>query len=269
MSLLTKAFIMGVVEGLTEFLPISSTGHLIITGDLIGFKGGSFHTMFEIVIQLGAILAVVYYYRKKIVDSFAHILPGQRGFNLWFKMLIAFLPSAAFGVLLNDYIEKYLFSSFTVALALIAGGILILIVEKAFGRNGVDDIDEAGLGQSFVIGLAQCLSLFPGMSRSASTIMGGMAAGLSVKAAAEFSFFLAIPTMFAATAYSLLKGFASMSAIEWQALGIGFVMSFIVALLAVDKFLSYLTKNSLKPFAYYRILVGVAMILLITSGIVN
>jgi len=269
MTLILKSIIMGIVEGLTEFLPISSTGHLIIAGDLIGFKGGSFEKLFEIVIQLGAILAVVYYYRVKIMDSLRHILPGQRGFNLWLKMFIAFLPAAVIGVLLNDYIERYLFSSFTVAIALIVGGLLIILVENAFGRSGLNDMEKTSAGQSFIIGIAQCFSLFPGMSRSASTIMGGMVAGLSVKAAAEFSFFLAIPTMFAATGYSLLKGFSDMSSLEWQALGAGFAVSFIVALLAVDKFLSYLGKHSLKSFAYYRIIVGILMIALILTGIVK
>ncbi|AYO30033.1 undecaprenyl-diphosphate phosphatase [Biomaibacter acetigenes] len=269
MILLLKAFIMGIVEGLTEFLPISSTGHLIIVGDLIGFKGSSFNVMFEIVIQLGAILAVVFYYRKKIFDSILNILPGRWGFNLWFKMFIAFIPSAVIGVLLNNYIEAHLFSSFTVAIALVLGGILMILVENIFGRYGMDDMDNTSIGQSFLIGVAQCLSLFPGMSRSASTIMGGLVAGLSARAAAEFSFFLAIPTMFGATVFSLHKGISSMTSLEWQALGVGFVMSFIVALFAVDKFLSYLGKHSLKSFAYYRIVVGVLMIVLITAGIVK
>ncbi|HHW03848.1 MAG TPA: undecaprenyl-diphosphate phosphatase [Thermoanaerobacterales bacterium] len=269
MSIFIKAFIMGIVEGLTEFLPISSTGHLIIVGDLIGFKGSSFTVMFEIVIQLGAILAVVFYYRKKIFDSLLNIMPGRWGFNLWFKMLIAFIPAAVLGVLFNDYIEAHLFSSFTVAIALILGGLLMILVENVFGRYGMDDMDKTSLGQSFAIGVAQCLSLFPGMSRSASTIMGGLAAGLSARAAAEFSFFLAIPTMLGATVFSLHKGISSMTPVEWQALGIGFVMSFIVALFAVDKFLSYLGKHSLKSFAYYRIVVGIIMIVLITVGIVK
>jgi len=268
MSLLTKALIMGIVEGLTEFLPISSTGHMIIVGDFIDFKGGSFHTMFEIVIQLGAILAVVYYYRHKIIDSLKHIRPGDRGFELWFKILIAFLPAAVIGILINDIIGKYLFSSFTVAIALIIGGFLMILAENYFGRSGLDDMDKTDSKQAFTIGIGQCLALIPGMSRSASTIMGGMAAGLSVKAAAEFSFFLAIPTMIAASAYTLFKGYSGMNRVEWQALGIGFIVSFIVALLAVDRFLSFLKKHSLKSFAYYRIVFGVIMIVLIVNGII-
>lgn len=269
MSLLIKAFIMGIVEGITEFLPISSTGHMIIVGDFIDFKGGSFHTMFQIVIQLGAILAVVYYYREKIFDSLRHLKPGQWGFELWFKICVAFLPAAIVGVLLNDIIEEYFFSSFTVAIALIIGGIMMIMAENHFGRSGLDDMDRTNVQQSFIIGVSQCMALFPGMSRSASTIMGGMAAGLSVKAAAEFSFFLAIPTMIGATAYSLLKGFSNLNALEWQALGVGFLVSFIVALFAVDKFLAYLKRRPLKNFAYYRIVVGIIMIILITTGMIK
>lgn len=269
MVLILKALIMGIVEGLTEFLPISSTGHLIIVGDIIGFKGTSFHTMFEIVIQLGAILAVVYYYRTKIFASLRHLAPGQWGFDLWLKMIIAFLPAAIIGVLVHDYIEEYLFSPKTVAIALIIGGVMMIAAENIFGRVGLNDMDKTSKGQAFVIGIAQCLSLFPGMSRSASTIMGGMAAGLSTKAAAEFSFFLAIPTMLGATVYSLMKGVSGISNIELQALGVGFIMSFIVALLAVDRFLSYLKKHPLKTFAYYRIFVGVLMLALVFMGFVG
>lgn len=267
MSLLIKAIIMGVVEGLTEFLPVSSTGHMIIVGDFIDFKGENFHTMFEIVIQLGAILAVIFYYRNKIIDSLRHLRPGDKGFKLWIKIFVAFLPSAVIGLLFNDIIEQYLFSSFTVAIALIVGGFLMIFAENVFGRWGLDDMDKTDVKQAFTIGIGQCLALIPGMSRSASTIMGGMAAGLSTKAAAEFSFFLAIPTMIAASSYSLIKGFSSMSSIQWQALGIGFVVSFFVALLAVDGFLSFLKKHSLKSFAYYRILAGIIMIILIVSGV--
>ncbi|MGB3963399.1 MAG: undecaprenyl-diphosphate phosphatase, partial [Tepidanaerobacteraceae bacterium] len=148
MGLLIKAFIMGVVEGLTEFLPVSSTGHMIIVGDFIDFKGESFHTMFEIVIQLGAILAVIFYYRDKIIDSLRHLRPGERGFELWFKIFIAFLPSAVIGLLLDDLIEEYLFSSFTVAIALIVGGFLMIFAENLFGRWGMDDMDKTDIRQA-------------------------------------------------------------------------------------------------------------------------
>jgi len=269
MILILKAIVMGIVEGLTEFLPISSTGHLIITEELMGFDSEKFNILFEIVIQLGAILAVVYYYRAKIFQSLKELMPGRAGFNLWFKIFVAFLPSAIIGLMLNDFIETYLFSSLTVAIALVVGGILMILIENAFGRGGLNDMEKASLKQAFIIGIAQCFALYPGMSRSASTIMGGLIAGLSTKAAAEFSFFLAIPTMIGATVFSLAKGFMNLSALQWQALGVGFVVSFIVALLAVDKFLSFLGKHSLKPFAYYRILFGALMIALIYGGIIR
>ena len=226
--------------------------------------------MFEIVIQLGAILAVVFYYRKKIFASLKNLKPGSWGFNLWFKIFIAFIPAAVIGLLTHKYIEEHLFSPFTVAIALIAGAIMMIVIEDTFGkRYKIDNMDKVDTKKSLLIGIAQVMSLFPGMSRSASTIMGGMLAGLSVKAAAEFSFFLAIPTMFAATTLSLLKGFSAMSLLEWQALAVGFITSFLTALFVVDKFLSYLTRHSLKPFAYYRLAVGVLMILLVAEKIVK
>ncbi|KYO64296.1 undecaprenyl-diphosphate phosphatase [Thermovenabulum gondwanense] len=266
MPLIIKAIIMGIVEGLTEFLPVSSTGHLIIAGDFLGFKGSRFNITFEIVIQLGAILAVIFYYRKKIYNSLLNLAPGRSGFRLWSNIFIAFIPSALLGVFLNDYIETYLFSSFTVAIALVVGGVLMILTENAFGRYGLNEIEKAGFGQSLLIGIAQCLALFPGMSRSASTIMGGLAAGFSLKGAAEFSFFLAIPTMIAASLFSLLKGIGAMGVLEWQALGAGFIVSFIVALIAIDKFLSYVSNRSLKPFAYYRIVFGILILFLVLSG---
>lgn len=269
MSLYVKSFIMGIIEGLTEFLPVSSTGHMIIAGDIIDFKGRTFHSMFEVVIQLGAILAVVYYYRTKIINSLKSLRPGERGFEFWLKIVIAFIPAAVVGALVHDYIEEYFFSSFTVAIALIVGGILMILSENIFGRSGLRDMEKTDKRQALTIGISQCLALIPGMSRSASTIMGGMVAGLSVKAAAEFSFFLAIPTMFGATFYSILKGFESITSVEWKAIGIGFVVSFFVAMLAIDRFLNYLKNNSLKTFAYYRIVLGILMLVLIHSGIVS
>jgi undecaprenyl-diphosphatase len=268
MSLILKAFIMGIVEGLTEFLPISSTGHLIIMGDFLHFTD-EYAKMFKIVIQLGAILAVVYYYREKIWNSLKNLSPGKWGYKLWYKIIIAFIPSAILGITLFKYVNKYLFSSFTVSIALIIGAIMMIIVENTFKDNKINDIDIVDNRKSFWIGVAQCMSLFPGMSRSASTIMGGMMVGLTVKTAAEFSFFLAIPTMFAATAFDLLKNITYMTMLEWEALAVGFIMSFIVALIVIDKFLSYLSKHSLKPFAYYRLIVGIVMIILILKGIIK
>lgn len=267
MDLVIKAIILGIVEGVTEFLPISSTGHLIIFGHFLNFSG-AFAVTFEIVIQLGAILAVLFFYWNRIMDSLKNLKPGKWGFQLWLWILIAFLPSAVLGIVTNDFVEKFLFSPLTVSIAMIFGAVLILIVERVFRTAKIQDIQKIGGKRSFYIGLAQCLSLFPGMSRSASTIMGGLIAGLSVKAAAEFSFFLAIPTMFAATGYSLVKGVAAMSTTQWLALAIGFVVSFMVAFLVVGKFLSFLGKYSLKPFAYYRLIIGIVMVFIVVTGLI-
>ncbi|HAN09754.1 MAG TPA: undecaprenyl-diphosphatase [Clostridiales bacterium] len=269
MDLIIKAIILGIVEGITEFLPVSSTGHLILFGHFLGFNEGSFKILFYVVIQLGAILAVVFYYRKRIWESLKNIRVGQWGFKLWLIILIAFIPSAMLGFLFNDYIDEYLFSPLTVSIALIVGAILMIIIEKKFANRDSEDITDISKRKSLIIGFAQCMALIPGMSRSASTIMGGMIVGLSVKVAAEFSFFLAIPTMFAATGYSLLKGFAAMSTTEWVALAVGFITSFIVAFIVIGKFLEFLTKNSLKVFAHYRLVVGFIMLILIAFEVVK
>jgi undecaprenyl-diphosphatase len=266
MDLILKAIILGIVEGITEFLPISSTGHLIVFGHFLDFTG-PFAVTFEIVIQLGAILAVVVFYWKRILESLKNLKPGQWGFRLWLWMLIAFVPSAVLGLLTNDFVEQYLFSPLTVAIAMIVGALLILVVEKLVRTAKYNDMLKVGAKKSFLIGLAQCLSLFPGMSRSASTILGGLMVGLSAKAAAEFSFFLAIPTMFAATGYSLVKGVGAMTATEGLALAVGFIASFAVAFLVVGRFLSFLGKHSLKPFAYYRLAVGTIMIFIAALGL--
>jgi undecaprenyl-diphosphatase len=264
MEMIFKAIVLGIVEGVTEFLPVSSTGHLILTGYIIGFSG-PFSVIFYIIIQLGAILAVVVYYKEKIIKSLHNVKPGEWGYKLWVQIIIAFIPSAFFGLIFNDIIEKYLFSALTVSLALIVGAILILIVEKQVSSARKDDILSISPRESLLIGLAQCMSLFPGMSRSASTMIGGMLLGLSTKAAAEFSFFLAIPTMFAATGYSLLKGVSTMTSIEWISLAVGFIVSFLVAYIVVGKFITYIGNHSLKIFAYYRLIVGVIMLFVISN----
>jgi len=257
-----KAIWLGIVEGVTEFLPVSSTGHLILAGHFLKFSG-PFSVLFDIFIQLGAILAVVVYYRKKIFQSLLHLKLSEWGFKLWSLIIIAFLPSAILGFLMNDFIEKYLFSPRTVSIALIVGAILILIVEKRRSTVVKEDVLSLSRKDSLLIGLAQCMSLFPGMSRSASTMLGGLLLGLSAKAAAEFSFFLAIPTMLAATGYSLIKGFSTITSLEWITLLIGFFVSFFVAYIVVGKFIVYLGKHSLQIFAYYRLVVGIVMLFLL------
>lgn len=274
-----KAIIMGVVEGITEFLPISSTGHMIIVGHFIGFEtpyvSDSYVKMFEVVIQLGAILSVVVYYWDKIKKSFCNFFgKNKSGLKFWLNIIIAFIPSAVVGLALNDFIHKNLFSTITVISALIIGGILMIVIENKYRRKyKINDLDKISFFQSFKIGCFQCLALWPGMSRSASTIMGAWISGLSTVAAAEFSFFLAIPTMFAASGWSLLKLVVKekvvMSAIEIVALGAGFIVAFIVALLVIDKFMNFLKKKPMRIFAIYRIFIGIVLLGLSLMNIIS
>jgi undecaprenyl-diphosphatase len=266
LDLIFKAIILGVVEGVTEFLPISSTGHLIIAGHFLGFSG-PFSILFDIIIQLGAILAVIVYYRNRLYASLINLRPGQWGMKFWLLIFVAFLPSAIIGLVFNQAIEKFLFSPLVVSIAMIAGALLILIVEKLVTRKSRADLLGMKFSESFLIGLSQCMALIPGMSRSASTMIGGLLIGLSAKAAAEFSFFLAIPTMFAATGFSLVKASTALTANEWIALAIGFAVSFLVAYLVVGKFLNYLSKHNLAVFAYYRLIIGCTFVVLIALNV--
>lgn len=202
--LISKSIILGVVEGITEFLPISSTGHMIIVGHFINFKG-DFAKLFEIVIQLGAILAVVFLFRNRIFHSLKTLKPKEYGFTLWSKMILAFLPAGVLGLLFHKMIEEHLMNPVTVSFALVLGGILMIYAENKYRKNDkIQTIEQVGYKAAFIIGCFQCLSLlWPGFSRSAATIIGGWIMGLSSVAAAEFSFFLAIPTMIAATVFSL------------------------------------------------------------------
>lgn len=269
-----KAAVIGIVEGITEFLPISSTGHMIIVGSLINFKAPTYDkvyiNMFEIVIQLGAILAVVVLYWDKIFNSLKNLMPGKWGFKLWTTILVAFLPSAIVGVLFNNIIEKKLFNSITVASALILGGILMIYMENKYRRgNSTKSIENVSILQAFKIGCFQCLSLWPGMSRSASTIMGGWISGLTNVAAAEFSFFLAIPTMVAASGWSLIKVKIDISILQVIALAIGFVISFLVALVVVEKFMNFLKRKPMRIFAIYRIFVGIIVLVLALTKVIS
>lgn len=273
--LLLKAVIIAIVEGITEFLPVSSTGHMIITSDIINFvetAGIDFVQMYEVVIQLGAILAIMVLYRKKIIDSIVHL--KEYGFRMWFYIFIAFLPSAIIGVLVNDLIKSKLFNTFSVSLGLIVGAIILLLVEKYFSNRNLDkqtqDIRDVNLKQALGIGCFQVLSLWPGMSRSSSTISGAWIFGCSTKLAAEFSFFLAIPTMVGASVYELFgmdySGFTSGHAI---ALVVGFLVAFLVAILVVDTFIKFLRKYPMKYFAYYRIGIAILLILLVHFNIIK
>lgn len=273
--LMLRAVIIGIVEGITEFLPISSTGHMIIVEHLINFQAPyypkEYVDMFTVVIQLGAIIAVIVLYWNKIISSFRNLKPGKWGFRLWLNMIIAFIPSAIVGLLSNDFREKYLMGPSTVAAALIVGGFMMIIIENKYRRKAkIRSIDEVNIKQSVFIGCFQCLSLWPGMSRSASTIMGAWISGLNGVAAAEFSFFLAIPTMIAASGYELVKtSFASITTPQIIALAVGFIVSFIVALIVVEKFIEFLKKKPMRVFAIYRIFIGVVLSLFIAAKMIK
>jgi undecaprenyl-diphosphatase len=255
-----QALIIAIVEGLTEFLPVSSTGHMMITTALLGMEATPFVKLFTIAIQLGAILSVVVLYFKRFFRS--------AGF--YFKLVVAFIPSAIAGVLLGDWIDAQLENVFGVAVALFAGGIVLLFIDRWFKNHSVTDSDNITYPVAFKIGLFQCLALFPGVSRSASTIIGGLTQKLTRQAAAEFSFFLAVPTMFAATAKKLLdfyKDNISISAHEINLLLFGNVIAFIVAALAIKTFIGILNKHGFKGFGIYRIVVGGLLIILFIAGV--
>lgn len=246
-----KAVILGIVEGLTEFLPVSSTGHLIITGDLLRFNGDT-ATVFEIFIQLGAILAVVWHYQEKIMSTIANLdqPPARR---LAVNLIIAFIPAAVVGLLFHRYITHYLFSPLTVAGALIVGGVAILAIERLPLSQRVQSMEAMTPMDALKVGVAQTAALFPGISRAGATIMGGLLGGLSRPTATEFSFFLAIPTMFAATLYDLYKNRALLHAGDAVTFAAGFMLAFVTALLVVRLFLSFVRRHDFRYFAYYRI----------------
>ncbi|BAU48693.1 UDP pyrophosphate phosphatase [Sulfurifustis variabilis] len=256
--LVVQAVILGIVEGLTEFLPVSSTGHLIIVGDAMGFTGERAKT-FEIFIQLGSIFGVMWHYRTRLADLALRIhRPPERRFVL--NLLLAFLPAALVGLLLHGAIKEHLFNPFTVAGALVAGGVVILLIERLPRRERVATLDAIRPIDALKIGMAQTLALFPGVSRSGATIMGGLVAGLSRKAATEFSFFLAMPTMFAATLYALYKDLGHLTGDHLLLFAAGFVTAFFSALVVVRAFLAYVARHTFVPFAYYRIGFGLLVL---------
>ena len=261
--LLLKAFILGVVEGATEFLPVSSTGHLIIVGDLLDFNDAK-GKVFEIVIQLGAILAVCWEYRQRLRDVAAHLgQPSAQRFVA--NLAIAFLPAAILGLIFHDAIKTYLFSPITVAVALIVGGFLILAIERWAPKVDTPTVDDMDWKHALKIGLAQCCALIPGVSRAGSTILGGVVFGLSRMAATEFSFFLAIPIMLAATGYDLFKNWALLDVHDLPMFAIGFVTAFIAALIATKTLLRYVAHHDFRVFAWYRIVFGVIVLAYFTG----
>lgn len=272
--LLLKAVILGIVEGITEFLPISSTGHMILVGAFLGTDKGTykdFFTLFEIAIQFGAILAVVVLYRKRIVDVFRNLGRGQYGLRLILSVLAALVPTVIIAKLFYKKIGKVLMFPLPVALSMVVGGIALIIMERAFHKNRkVRRMEDVTVKEGFMIGVFQCLSfLWPGFSRSASTIMGGWVVGLTTVAAADFTFFLAIPTMFGATAYSLVDAKMHLTGIEVAALIVGFVVAFIVALIVVKKFIGFLKHKPLRVFGYYRIAAGVVILACVAAGLLH
>ncbi len=256
------AVVLGVVEGVTEFLPISSTGHLILASDLLGFEGRRAE-VFQIFIQLGAILSVVWEYRRRLTRQVVELPRSARARGFTIRLFVAFLPSAVLGLLVHDYLLEQLFYPATVALALIVGALLILLVEALPLRVSTHELGSVSMKQALGIGLAQCLALWPGFSRSAATILGGLSFGLDRRAATEFSFFLAIPTMFAATSYSLFKRHQWLEPGDAIWLALAFVISFFVALAAIRWFLHYVSTHSFVVFAWYRLAVGVVVLLVL------
>lgn len=255
-----EAFVIAVVEGLTEFLPVSSTGHMILTQAILGMESDDFVKLFTVNIQFGAILSVLLLYWKRFLQSV----------SFYIKLLIAFIPAAVVGLAAGDYIDELLESPLVVAIALLIGGIFLLFVDTLF--NNTDETKEVNNKSAFMIGVFQCIAMIPGVSRSAATIIGGMAQGLSRKTAAEFSFFLAVPTMAAASGYKLLKLFLDENRPDnvfeqWGVLLFGNFIAFIVAVLAIRFFISYLTRYGFKVFGWYRIIVGLAIIILLFAGI--
>ena len=278
---LFKVLILGIVEGLTEFLPISSTGHLILFGKFIELSPKEFSNAFFVIIQLGAILSVLYLYfndlnpigkykiQEKVGDKYKSLslkdkwkLRDMPTMRLLAKIIIGFLPAAVLGFLFDDLIDKYLFNEVTVSIALIFYGIIIILMEKKNKDSNFkyNDLDDISLKTAFFIGVFQCLAMVPGTSRSAATIIGAMLLGCSRTSAAKFSFYLAIPTMLGATALKVIKIGISFSLLQWFLIIVGGIVSYIVALIVIKKFLSYIRNNDFTYFGIYRIILGILVL---------
>ncbi len=257
-TLLQAAF-LGLVEGLTEFIPVSSTGHLILLIDIMGFKGPPGKT-FEIIIQLGAIFAICWLYRHKLIGLLLGLPKDKSAQKFTINVCLAFFPAAVIGVILHDFIKNVLFSPYVVSTSLIIGGIAILIIEKNIPKAKHHSIETLPPRTALAIGFAQCIAMIPGVSRSGATIMGSLLLKVDRKAATEFSFFLAIPTMLGATAYDIYKKYDVMSFDNATVIAIGFFSAFFAAMLVVKALIKFISTHGFTPFAYYRILVGVVML---------
>ncbi|WP_316808109.1 undecaprenyl-diphosphate phosphatase [Pedobacter agri] len=254
-----EAVILAIIEGLTEFLPVSSTGHMIIGSSFMGIASDPFVKLFTVAIQLGAILSVVVLYFKRFFKSI----------NFYIKLIVAFIPAAIFGLLLSKKIDELLESPMAVGISLLVGGIILLFVDKWFNKPTINEEDDVTYLTALKIGFFQCIAMIPGVSRSGATIVGGMSQKLSRKVAAEFSFFLAVPTMFAATGKKLFDFYKEGNTItpeQTNLLIIGNVVAFIVALLAIKSFIGYLNKHGFKMFGWYRIVAGLIIIILLMTG---
>ncbi|MBL7739111.1 MAG: undecaprenyl-diphosphate phosphatase [Chitinophagaceae bacterium] len=269
-----QAVIIAIVEGITEFLPISSTGHMIITSSLLGIEKEEFTKLFEVAIQFGAILAVVVLYWHKFFDF--------RRWQFYLKLIIGVIPALALGFLFSDKIDKLLESPMTVAISMLAGGIILLFIDKAFNKSTVQADDQISYGKAFIVGVWQTIAMIPGVSRSAASIIGGMQQKFTRNLAAEFSFFLAVPTMFAATVYSLFvkkweqsgiprKGYEIIleSRDNTIAFVLGNITAFIVAILAIRFFINYLKVYGFKVFGWYRIIAGIILLILLFAGVIK
>jgi len=266
--ILVKALILGVVEGLTEFLPVSSTGHLILAGDLLGFNDER-GKLFEIVIQCGAILAVCWEFRSKIAKVVGGLGSEPEAQRFALNLVIAFIPAAVLGLAFGKAIKAQLFQPVPVALAFIVGGFIILWAEKREHTVRIREVEELRWLDALKLGFAQAFALIPGTSRSGATIIGGLLFGLSRKAATEFSFFLAIPTLFAASAYQLYKERALLSLDDWGMWTVGFFAAFVSAFLCVRWLLRYISHHDFTPFAWYRIAFGLVVLGTAYSGTVD
>lgn len=250
-----EALILAIVEGITEFLPISSTGHMILAEGVLGMKSNEFVQAFIVNIQFGAILSVVVLYWKRFFQTL----------GFYYKLFVAFLPAAFFGLLLGDFIDSLLENVYVVAIMLVLGGVVLLFVDKWFDK--VSENQEVSYKKALIIGFFQVIAMIPGVSRSAATIIGGMTQKLTRKTAAEFSFFLAVPTMFAASGYKLVKNYEIFTVDNIGILLFGNVVAFIVAMFAIKFFISFLTRYGFKFFGYYRIIVGILILILYLIGV--
>lgn len=258
-----QAVVIAIVEGITEFLPISSTGHMIIASSFLHIASDPFTKLFEVAIQLGAILSVVVLYWKKF-------FPLNR-FNFYIKLIVAVLPALALGAVFSDKIDALLESPLTVSITMLLGGFILLFIDKLFQQHTIEKEETISLSKAFTIGIWQCVAMIPGVSRSAASIIGGMQQQLTRNLAAEFSFFLAVPTMAAATGYKLLKAYKDTPELLFNqdnliALAVGNVVAFVVALLAIKFFIGFLQKHGFRLFGWYRVIVGAVLLALVLTG---